>query len=64
MGKITAVEGLATCNPVVIMEHSSACPKASMFDAVNWMNNKGWWAAGLLLLAAAVFIGVFGGKLF
>jgi hypothetical protein len=64
MGKIIAVEGLATCNPVVRMEHSSACSKVSMFDAVNWMTNKGWWAAGLLLLAAAIFVGVFGGKLF
>lgn len=31
---------------------------------MNWINTKGWWAAGLILLAASIFIGVFGGKFY
>jgi hypothetical protein len=46
------------------MKHSSACPKVSLFDAMNWINTKGWWAAGLILLAGSIFIGVLGGKLY
>lgn len=46
------------------MKHSSACPKVSLFDAMNWIETKGWWAAGLILLAGSIFIGVFGGKFY
>jgi len=59
-----AVEGLSTCNPTVRMQHHSACSKFSMFNTVNWIENKGWWASGLVLLVVSIFIGVLGGKLF
>lgn len=35
-----------------------------MFDTVNWMQTKGWWATGLVLLGTSIFIGVFGGRMF
>lgn len=63
-GKILSVKGLDSCHPKIKMAHSSACSKLSIFNAVEWMEKKGWWAAGLILLVAGIFIGLFGNKLF